>query len=221
MAGNNLVFTDSKGVKISFTRQDLVRIGKWLANSLESHFKINKDLEIYKMYTDGWLSFNADPSFRGSISKKVIYELCKDVAQMDFEDLKESVGLSEAKALTIHQSKKYRIDIDKMGNYTLKNLRTGKSAYFQGDDAEEWEDLLDADSNFWRMDAVKQDHVLAQYEEIMEGLTPEYPKKDYKDFTQDDREAMRNYEQGKSHKKQGRKDLVGKNKHYDAGYQKD
>ncbi|MCP4986404.1 MAG: hypothetical protein GY928_10180 [Colwellia sp.] len=45
-----------------------------------------------------------------------------------------------------------------------------------------------------------------------------YPNKEYADFTTEDREAMRRYEQGKSHAKQGRTDLLNKCQHYDAGY---
>lgn len=49
-------------------------------------------------------------------------------------------------------------------------------------------------------------------------MTPEYPAKHYKDFTRADASAMRRYEQGKSHGKQGRTDLVGQCAHYDAGH---
>lgn len=45
-----------------------------------------------------------------------------------------------------------------------------------------------------------------------------YPSKHYADFTTADREAMRRYEQGVSHAKQGRADLFGQCQHYDAGY---
>ena len=52
----------------------------------------------------------------------------------------------------------------------------------------------------------------------MAGLIAEYPAKHLADFTPEDRAAMRRFEQGKSHRRQGRTDLLGKCPHYDAGW---
>lgn len=49
-------------------------------------------------------------------------------------------------------------------------------------------------------------------------MQAEYPAKHYADFTTEDRIAMRRYEQGRSHAKQGRADLIGVCPHYDAGF---
>lgn len=49
-------------------------------------------------------------------------------------------------------------------------------------------------------------------------MIAEYPAKHYADFTVTDRRAARRYNQGKSHAKQGRTDLLGQCEHYDAGY---
>jgi hypothetical protein len=49
-------------------------------------------------------------------------------------------------------------------------------------------------------------------------MNAQYPAKPYADFTAADRQAMRRFEQGKVHAKQGRDDLVGKCPHYDAGH---
>jgi hypothetical protein len=45
-----------------------------------------------------------------------------------------------------------------------------------------------------------------------------YPRKHLSQFTEADRVAARRYEQGKSHAKQLRQDLLGKCEHYDRGY---
>lgn len=50
---------------------------------------------------------------------------------------------------------------------------------------------------------------------------PEYPAKPYAEFTTDDRQAMRRYERGKAHARQGRTDLLGACPHYDAGHSVD
>ena len=52
----------------------------------------------------------------------------------------------------------------------------------------------------------------------MTSLIAEYPAKHLADFTVDDQRAMRRYEQGKVHAKQGRTDLLGQCEHYDAGF---
>lgn len=54
----------------------------------------------------------------------------------------------------------------------------------------------------------------------MTKLVAEYPNKCYADFSVADRKAMRRYEQGKIHAKQGRTDLYGICEHYDAGFEK-
>lgn len=45
-----------------------------------------------------------------------------------------------------------------------------------------------------------------------------YPAKDFAEFTIADQRAMRRYEQGVSHAKQSRTDLLGQCEHYDAGF---
>lgn len=49
-------------------------------------------------------------------------------------------------------------------------------------------------------------------------MTAQYPAKPYADFTTADRIAMRRFEQGRVHAKQGRTDLLGNCPHYDAGH---
>lgn len=49
-------------------------------------------------------------------------------------------------------------------------------------------------------------------------MLAEYPRKPLADFTEADRTASRRYEQGKSHAKQGGRDLLGKCEHYDIGH---
>lgn len=49
-------------------------------------------------------------------------------------------------------------------------------------------------------------------------MIAEYPHKPLADFTEADRIASRRFAQGKSHAKQGRTNLLGKCRHYDAGF---
>lgn len=49
-------------------------------------------------------------------------------------------------------------------------------------------------------------------------MIAEYPRKHLAQFTAGDRTAARRYAQGKSHAKQGRRDLLGKCQHYDRGH---
>ena len=50
------------------------------------------------------------------------------------------------------------------------------------------------------------------------ALFADYPSKHMADFTPADREASRRFEQGRSHAKQARTDLLGLCPHYDAGF---
>lgn len=49
-------------------------------------------------------------------------------------------------------------------------------------------------------------------------MIAEYPRKHLSKFTEQDRLAARRYNQGKTHAKQGRRDLLGKCGHYDRGH---
>lgn len=52
----------------------------------------------------------------------------------------------------------------------------------------------------------------------MNPMINTYLNKHFADFTAADREALRRYDQGQAHAKQGRTDLLGQCPHYDAGY---
>lgn len=55
-------------------------------------------------------------------------------------------------------------------------------------------------------------------EDDMNPMINTYLNKHFADFTAADREALRRYDQGQAHAKQGRTDLLGQCPHYDAGY---
>lgn len=86
---------------------------------------------------------------------------------------KRSVGMYQAAHKVMMREDKvghYSYKVDRMGNVELKNDKTRKSVYLQGDDAESFHDDVIDNEGFWKLSTNRKMAVLDQFDDIMEDL---------------------------------------------------